>query len=128
MIDDMGWNDIGYQSTDLRAVTPNLNRMAAGGVRVSARVRVRRVHVVLWMLQVNRKRAFVYSPPFVLMFISDIYGSAHRAVYLNTPLSPTSVDRDAAFVTVVSFVSFCRLLPRVWGGETPTIVPVCVAG
>eukprot|EP00903_Cladosiphon_okamuranus_P015002 g13881.t2 len=35
MIDDMGWNDIGYQSTDLHAVTPNLNRMAAAGVRLS---------------------------------------------------------------------------------------------
>lgn len=35
MIDDMGWNDIGYQSTDLHAVTPNLNRMAAAGMRVS---------------------------------------------------------------------------------------------
>ncbi|CAM9815485.1 unnamed protein product [Pylaiella littoralis] len=35
MIDDMGWNDIGYQSTDLEHVTPNLNRLAAGGVKMS---------------------------------------------------------------------------------------------
>lgn len=33
-IDDLGWNDIGYQSSDLRAMTPNLNRMAEGGVTV----------------------------------------------------------------------------------------------
>lgn len=38
MIDDMGWNDIGYQSTDLHAVTPSLNKMATAGVRVSPRV------------------------------------------------------------------------------------------
>lgn len=34
LIDDMGWNDIGYQSNDLQAVTPNLNKLAAGGVKV----------------------------------------------------------------------------------------------
>lgn len=34
MIDDMGWNDIGYQSTDLKDVTPNLDKLAAGGVKV----------------------------------------------------------------------------------------------
>ena len=38
LIDDMGWNDIGYQSKDLHAVTPNLNRMAAAGIRVRVRV------------------------------------------------------------------------------------------
>ena len=34
MIDDMGWNDIGHQSTDLAGVTPNLDKLAAGGVKV----------------------------------------------------------------------------------------------
>ena len=34
MVDDMGWNDIGYQSTDLVGMTPNLNKLAAGGVKV----------------------------------------------------------------------------------------------
>jgi len=34
MIDDMGYNDIGYQSTDLHSVTPNLDKLAAGGVKV----------------------------------------------------------------------------------------------
>ena len=34
MIDDMGWNDIGYQSTDLVGVTPNIDKLAAGGVKV----------------------------------------------------------------------------------------------
>lgn len=34
MIDDMGWNDIGYQSTDLFELTPNLDRLAAEGVKV----------------------------------------------------------------------------------------------
>lgn len=34
MIDDMGWNDIGYQSTDLSAVTPNLDSLAAAGIKV----------------------------------------------------------------------------------------------
>lgn len=36
----MGWNDIGYQSTDLQAVTPNLNKMATAGVTVRVCVRV----------------------------------------------------------------------------------------
>lgn len=35
MIDDMGWNDIGYQSIDLKGVTPNLDKLAAGGVKVT---------------------------------------------------------------------------------------------
>ncbi|CAM9340993.1 unnamed protein product, partial [Hapterophycus canaliculatus] len=30
----MGWNDIGYQSIDMQAVTPNLNRMANSGIMV----------------------------------------------------------------------------------------------
>ncbi|CAN0495809.1 unnamed protein product [Scytosiphon promiscuus] len=34
MVDDMGWNDIGYQSTDLVGVTPNMDKLAAGGVKV----------------------------------------------------------------------------------------------
>ena len=57
MIDDMGWNDIGYQSTDLHAVTPNLDRMAATGIRVSACVHCVRAGYVcclLWVLQVGQ--------------------------------------------------------------------------
>ena len=34
MVDDMGWNDIGYQSTDLAGLTPNMDKLAAGGVKV----------------------------------------------------------------------------------------------
>lgn len=34
MIDDMGWSDIGYQSEDLQGTTPNLDKLAAGGVKV----------------------------------------------------------------------------------------------
>lgn len=34
MIDDMGWNDMGYQSSDLSSFTPNLNRLAAEGIKV----------------------------------------------------------------------------------------------
>lgn len=34
LIDDMGWNDIGYHSTDLSAFTPNLDKLAAGGIKV----------------------------------------------------------------------------------------------
>ncbi len=37
LIDDMGYNDIGYQSTDLQAVTPNLNSLAKRGVTVCVR-------------------------------------------------------------------------------------------
>lgn len=37
LVDDMGWNDIGYQSTDLQAVTPNLNSLAKRGVTVCVR-------------------------------------------------------------------------------------------
>ena len=35
MIDDMGFNDIGYQSNDLQGVTPNLDKLAAGGIKVT---------------------------------------------------------------------------------------------
>ncbi len=35
MIDDMGWDDIGYQSLDLQGTTPNLDRLAAGGIKVT---------------------------------------------------------------------------------------------
>lgn len=35
MIDDMGWNDIGYQSTDLALMTPNLDKLASEGIKVS---------------------------------------------------------------------------------------------
>lgn len=35
MIDDMGWNDIGYQSTDLSQLTPNLDRLAANGIKLN---------------------------------------------------------------------------------------------
>lgn len=34
MIDDMGWDDIGYQSVDLKGGTPVLDKLAAGGVKV----------------------------------------------------------------------------------------------
>ena len=34
MVDDMGYNDIGYQSIDLAGVTPNLDKLAAGGIKV----------------------------------------------------------------------------------------------
>ncbi|CAN0131383.1 unnamed protein product [Scytosiphon promiscuus] len=34
LIDDMGWNDMGYQSMDMQAVTPNLNRMANSGIKL----------------------------------------------------------------------------------------------
>eukprot|EP00752_Nemacystus_decipiens_P016940 g15167.t1 len=34
LIDDMGYGDIGYQSTDLSELTPNLDALAAGGVKV----------------------------------------------------------------------------------------------
>lgn len=34
LIDDMGYNDIGYQSMDLQGTTPNLDKLAAGGVKV----------------------------------------------------------------------------------------------
>ena len=34
LVDDMGHADIGYQSSDLRELTPNLNALAAGGIKV----------------------------------------------------------------------------------------------
>ncbi|CAM9530978.1 unnamed protein product, partial [Choristocarpus tenellus] len=34
LVDDMGWNDMGYQSTDLAKLTPNLDAMAARGVKL----------------------------------------------------------------------------------------------
>eukprot|EP00903_Cladosiphon_okamuranus_P014415 g13381.t1 len=35
LIDDMGFGDIGYQSTDLSELTPNLDKLAAGGVKLT---------------------------------------------------------------------------------------------
>lgn len=35
MIDDMGWNDIGYQSTDLYQLTPNLDKLASDGIKMT---------------------------------------------------------------------------------------------
>lgn len=34
LIDDMGFGDIGYQSTDLSELSPNLDALASGGVKV----------------------------------------------------------------------------------------------
>lgn len=34
LVDDMGWNDMGYQSTDLSAMTPRMNALAEQGVKV----------------------------------------------------------------------------------------------
>lgn len=34
MIDDMGWNDVGYQSSDLSGLTPNIDKLANGGIKV----------------------------------------------------------------------------------------------
>jgi hypothetical protein len=35
LADDQGWNDIGYQSTDLEACTPHLDSLAAAGVKLT---------------------------------------------------------------------------------------------
>lgn len=35
LIDDLGWADMGYSSTDLAALTPNFDALASGGVKVS---------------------------------------------------------------------------------------------
>ncbi|CAN0381301.1 unnamed protein product [Pylaiella littoralis] len=35
LIDDMGYGDIGYQSTDLSDITPNMDALAAGGIKLS---------------------------------------------------------------------------------------------
>ncbi|CAN0476859.1 unnamed protein product, partial [Laminaria digitata] len=34
LIDDMGHGDIGYQSTDLHSLTPNLDALMSGGIKV----------------------------------------------------------------------------------------------
>lgn len=38
LIDDMGWNDIGYQSTDLWELTPNMDKLAENGIKVRAQL------------------------------------------------------------------------------------------
>ena len=35
MVDDMGMNDVGYSSIDLRGVTPYIDELAAGGIKLS---------------------------------------------------------------------------------------------
>ena len=32
LVDDLGWNDIGYNSNDMKGMTPNMDQLAAGGV------------------------------------------------------------------------------------------------
>lgn len=34
LLDDLGYGDIGYQSSDLGEMTPNLDALAAGGIKV----------------------------------------------------------------------------------------------
>jgi arylsulfatase A-like enzyme len=34
--DDMGWNDIGYQSSDMKHATPTLNALAADGIKLGS--------------------------------------------------------------------------------------------
>lgn len=36
LVDDLGYGDIGYQSLDLAAMTPNLDALAGGGIKVRA--------------------------------------------------------------------------------------------
>lgn len=35
LADDQGWNDIGYQSTDLGSCTPHLDSLAAAGIKLT---------------------------------------------------------------------------------------------
>ena len=30
LVDDMGWNDVGYSSNDLKGMTPNIDSLATG--------------------------------------------------------------------------------------------------
>lgn len=39
MIDDMGWADMGYHNSGIHGVTPNLDKLAAGGIKVTIGVR-----------------------------------------------------------------------------------------
>lgn len=32
LVDDLGWNDIGYNSNDMTGMTPNMDQLASGGV------------------------------------------------------------------------------------------------
>jgi hypothetical protein len=34
--DDQGWNDVGYQSTDLNGLTPTIDSLAASGIKLTA--------------------------------------------------------------------------------------------
>ncbi|CAM9988015.1 unnamed protein product, partial [Choristocarpus tenellus] len=34
LVDDVGWDDFGYQSSDLSRVTPNLDALASRGVKL----------------------------------------------------------------------------------------------
>jgi hypothetical protein len=36
LVDDQGWNDIGYQSTDLFALTPTIDSLAADGIKLTS--------------------------------------------------------------------------------------------
>ena len=36
LVDDQGWNDVGYQSTDLSALTPTVDALAADGITLTS--------------------------------------------------------------------------------------------
>lgn len=61
LIDDMGWDDIGYQSRDLRAMTPNLNRMAEDGVKVCLSVSTCERGMAVFENLPWRKHSFISS-------------------------------------------------------------------
>ena len=46
LIDDMGYGDIGYQSTDLSSLTPNLDALMSGGRKVWCNV----VGYMVWIV------------------------------------------------------------------------------
>lgn len=52
LIDDMGWNDIGYQSTDLWGLTPNMDKLAENGIKV--RADITQIHTS-WLCEFPRR-------------------------------------------------------------------------
>lgn len=92
MVDDMGWNDIGYQSTDMTKMTPNLDRLAASGVKVrKGKAALYSQRDSQWCARESVQSLQFHSPnPLKWIYLnSKLLTESCRAVWYVEALSPT---------------------------------------
>lgn len=93
VIDDMGWDDIGYQSSDLKGITPNLDKLAADGVKVRS-LREKKA----WVHGNSVGKGVTYVLPFCLASkYGVVVGDSHMQ---SVPVSRCSVSDIVDMKTV----------------------------